>query len=28
MTNKAQSPNNSKSQLQMTDEDGDDGLPF
>jgi len=28
MTNKAQSPNKSKSQLQMTDEDGDDGLPF
>ena len=28
VTNKAQYPNKSKSQLQMTDEDGDDGLPF
>lgn len=28
VTNKTKSSNNSKSQLQMTDEDGDDGLPF
>ena len=28
VTNKVQSPNKSKSQLQMTDEDVDDELPF
>ena len=28
VTNKAQSTNKSKSQIQMTDEDGDDELPF